>query len=121
FALRGLGFGIGGTYVDSTGSAANTLLPAYRTPGQQSFFTYRATTAAAGTTPAVNGTFADGERLRWTPQFYYSLGSFSALGEYVNVSQDVTRATPTAGLRSATLDNTAWERTLAWVAARGGQ
>jgi len=116
FALRGLGFGIAGTFVDSTGSTTSTLLPSYRTPGQQTFFSYRSTTAASGTTPAVNGTFADGERLRWTPQAYYSIGSFSVLGEYVNVSQDVTRATPTAGLRSATLDNTAWQVQLAWFA-----
>jgi phosphate-selective porin OprO/OprP len=116
FALRGLGFGIAGTFVDSTGSATTTLLPSYRTPGQQTFFSYRGTTAASGATPAVNGTFADGERIRWTPQAYYSVGSFSVLGEYVNVSQDVTRATPTAGLRSATLDNTAWQVQLAWFA-----
>jgi phosphate-selective porin OprO/OprP len=116
FALRNLGFGIAGTFVDSTGSIATTLLPSYRTPGQQTFFSYRATTAASGTTPAVNGTFADGERLRWTPQAYYSVGSFGVLGEYVTVSQDVTRATPTAGLQSATLDHTAWHVQLAWFA-----
>ena len=116
FALRNLGFGVAGTFVDSTGSAATTLLPSYRTPGQQTFFSYRATTAAAGATPAVNGTFADGDRVRWTPQAYYSIGSFGVLGEYVTVSQDVTRATPTAGLRSDTLDHTAWQVQLAWFA-----
>lgn len=114
FALRGLGFGIAGTYVNSTGSTTTTLLPGYRTPGQQTFFSYRGTTAASGTTPAVNGTIADGERVRWTPQAYYSLGSFSVLGEYVNVSQEVSRITPTAGLRSDTLDNTAWQLQFAW-------
>ncbi|MFL6618579.1 MAG: porin, partial [Povalibacter sp.] len=76
FALRGLGFGVAGTYVDSTGSATSTLLTGYRTPGQQTFFTYRASTAAAGTTPATNGTFADGERLRISPQAYYYYGSY---------------------------------------------
>jgi phosphate-selective porin OprO and OprP len=116
FALRGLGFGVGGTYVDSTGSTTTTLLPSYRTPGQQTFFSYRATTAATGTAPAVNGTFADGERVRWSPQAYYYLGSFGVIGEYVNVSQDVTRATPTSGVRSATLDNKAWQVQLAWFA-----
>jgi phosphate-selective porin OprO and OprP len=114
FALRGLGFGVGGTYVDSTGSASNTLLPGYRTPGQQTFFSYRSTTAAAGATPAVNGTFADGERLRWSPQFYYYLGRFGVLGEYVELSQDVSRATPTAGVRSDKLDNSAWHVQLSW-------
>jgi phosphate-selective porin OprO/OprP len=116
FALRNLGFGVAGTFVDSTGSTATTLLPSYRTPGQQTFFSYRGTTAASGATPAVNGTFADGDRVRWTPQAYYSIGSFGVLGEYVNVSQDVTRATPTAGLRSETLDHTAWHVQLAWFA-----
>ena len=116
FALRGLGFGVAGTYVDSTGNAATTLLPSYRTPGQQTFFSYRATTAASGATPAVNGTFADGDRLRWSPQAYYYVGSFGLLGEYVNVSQDVTRSTPTSGVRSDTLDNKAWQVQLSWFA-----
>ena len=116
FALRGLGFGVAGTYVNSAGSTTTTLLPGYRTPGQQTFFSYRATTPASGTAPAVNGTFADGERLRWTPQAYYSVGSFSVLSEYVNVSQEVSRLTPTAGLRRAQLDNTAWQVQLAWFA-----
>jgi phosphate-selective porin OprO/OprP len=116
FALRGLGFGIAGTYVNSTGNTTTTLLPGYRTPGQQTFFSYRSTTAASGTTPAVNGTYADGERLRWTPQAYYSIGSFGVLGEYVNVSQQVSRLTPTAGLRSDELDNSAWHVQFAWFA-----
>lgn len=107
YALRGLGFGIAGTYVDSTGSAANTLLPSYRTPGQQTFFSYRTT---SGTT---SGTYADGDRLRLTPQAYYTNGSFFALGEYVRVSQDVTRAT-SAGARSASLDHSAWQIQFAW-------
>ena len=46
FALRGLGFGVGATYVDSTGSPTTTLLTAYRTPGQQSFFSYRSSALA---------------------------------------------------------------------------
>jgi phosphate-selective porin OprO/OprP len=116
FALRGLGFGVAGTYVNSTGSTTTTLLPGYRTPGQQTFFSYRGTTAASGATPAVNGTFGDGERLRWTPQAYYSIGSFGVLGEYVNVSQEVTRVTPTAGTRSEQLDNSAWHVQFAWFA-----
>lgn len=116
FVLRGLGFGVAGTYVNSTGSTTTTLLPSYRTPGQQTFFSYRGTTAASGATPAVNGTFADGERLRFTPQAYYAVGSFGVLAEYIEVSQDVSRLTPTAGLRSDTLDHSAWQVQLAWFA-----
>ena len=116
FALRGLGFGVAGTFVDSTGSAATTLLPELSHAGSADVLQLPRDDCRRGATPAVNGTFADGERLRWTPQAYYSVGSFGVLGEYVNVSQDVTRATPTAGLRSATLDNTAWQVQLAWFA-----
>src|SRR5688572_11349021 len=113
FALRGLGFGVAGTYVDSTGNTTSTLLPGYRTPGQQTFFSYR-TSSATGVTPVTNGTFADGERLRITPQAYYYFANFGVLGEYIQVSQDVTRVTPTAGTRSASLDNTAWHVQFAW-------
>ncbi len=97
FALRGIGFGIGGTYVDVSGTAANPLLPTYRTPGQQTFFRYR----AGSTTLPAGATYADGERLRWSPQFYYSVGTFGLLGEYAQVSQDVSRTT-TAGAFSDT-------------------
>jgi phosphate-selective porin OprO and OprP len=114
FLLRGLGFGLAGTYVDSTGSATNTLLPSYRTPGQATFFSYRTTTAAAGATPAVNGTFADGERIRWSPQFYWYYNSFGLLGEYANVSQDVSRTVGDV-TTSDTLDNTAWQLQFSWL------
>ncbi|MGH8178363.1 MAG: OprO/OprP family phosphate-selective porin [Steroidobacter sp.] len=116
FALRGLGFGVAGTYVDSSGDPVTTLLSGYRTPGQQTFFAYRTTAAATATAPAVSGAFADGERLRLTPQAYYSIGRFGVLGEYVTLSQDITRLTPTAGQRSTSLDNKAWQVQLAWFA-----
>jgi phosphate-selective porin OprO/OprP len=115
FALRGLGFGVAGTYVDVTGSTANTLLPSYRTPGQATFFSYRGNTAATGTTPAINNaTFADGQRLRYSPQFYYYYSHFGLLGEYAVVSQDVTRSNG-AVTRSDTLDNKAWQLQFSWL------
>jgi phosphate-selective porin OprO/OprP len=110
FALRGLGFGIGGTYVDSTGSGTNTLLPTYRTPGQATFFSYRSNTATTGN----NATFADGERLRYSPQFYYYYGSYGLLGEYAVVSQGVTRVNG-AVTRSDTLQNKAWQLQFSWL------
>jgi phosphate-selective porin OprO and OprP len=112
FALRGLGFGVAGTYVDSTGSPTTTLLPSYRTPGQQSFFSYRGS-SAAGVVPVTTATFADGERLRVTPQAYYSLGRYGVLGEYVKVSQEVSRDTA-IGRRTEKLDTTAWHVQFAW-------
>jgi phosphate-selective porin OprO/OprP len=107
FALRGLGFGIAGTINSVSGDPANPLLASYRTPGQQTFFRYRSNST---TSP---GPYADGERLRWTPQLYYSIGRFGLLGEYAVVEQDVSRAT-TTGLRSDTVETTAWQVAAHW-------
>lgn len=104
FALRGLGFGLAGTYTDQDGTSAQALLPAYRTPAQATFFRYR-----AGTTP----TLASGERTRLAPQFYYYVGPLGLLGEYTEVSQDVARIVGT-GSRAATLDTTAWQLAASW-------
>lgn len=107
FALRGLGFGIAGTINSARGTPAASLLPSYRTPGQQTFFRYRANSAGAP------GPYADGERLRWTPQLYYSSGRFGLLGEYAVVEQDISRATE-GGLRSDTVETTAWQVAAHW-------
>jgi phosphate-selective porin OprO and OprP len=94
--LRGLGFGIAGTITDQTGSVSQPLLPSYRTPGQSTFFRYRA------------DTIADGERTRLAPQMYYYVGSIGVLGEYTEVSQDVSRLT-SIGARDETIDTNAWQ------------
>ena len=104
-ALKGLGFGIAGTYVQAVGSSANTLLASYKTTGQNTFFTYR-----TGTT----GTYADGTRERWTPQAYYYVGSFGALAEYVESQQEVSRQLTTAIRRSGRVDNSAYQLQLGY-------
>jgi phosphate-selective porin OprO/OprP len=106
FNLRGLGFGVGSTWQDLDGAAANPYLPSYRSQGQLSVFSYRANTAT-GVTPN-NATFSDGERLRLAPQLYYYRGSFGFLGEYTTVKQDVSR-TVAGSTRSDTLTNSAWQ------------
>lgn len=111
YALRGLGFGIGATYVDVDGRAGTPNLASYKTPGQQTFFRYRTNDAAAA---FDNATYADGERLRWSPQVYYANGPVSLLGEYARVSQDVSRRISAATTRSDTLDHSAWHVQLAW-------
>ena len=103
--LRGLGFGIAGTYVQAVGSATNTLLASYKTTGQNTFFNYR-----TGTT----GTFADGRRERWSPQAYYYVGSFGALAEYVESEQDVSRQLTTTTKRSGRVDNSAYQVSLSY-------
>jgi len=104
-ALRGLGFGIAGTYVQTVGNATNTLLPSYKTTGQNTFFSYR-----TGTT----GTFADGRRERWSPQAYYFVGPFGALAEYVRSEQDVSRQLSTTVERSGRVDNSAYQILLSY-------
>ncbi len=111
FNLRGLGFGIGTTWIDVGGSAASTALSAYRSPGQQSVFAYRANTAT-GVTPN-NATFANGQRLRLAPQLYYYRGSFGLLGEYTQVEQDVSRVVG-GTTWSDTLTHSAWQAQFSW-------
>ena len=99
FALRGLGIGIAATQTSQDGTIAQPLLPAYRTSGNSTFFSYR-----TGTTP----TLARGDRTRLAPQFYYYVGRFGLLGEWTEVSQDVMRTTA-LGTRTDQLDTTAWQ------------
>ena len=105
YALRGLGFGIAGTYVQTVGSPTNSLLASYKTTGQNTFFSYR-----TGTT----GTYADGRRERWSPQAYYYVGPFGALAEYVESEQDVSRQISTTVKRSGRIDNSAYQISLSY-------
>jgi phosphate-selective porin OprO/OprP len=112
-ALRGLGFGVAGSY--ETMSTANTAglpsttggtLPGYFTDGQQQFFAYNPTSNAV--------VVASQNHWRLSPQAYYYYGPFGLMGEYVISDQTVTR-TVAAPFRSASLQNTAWEVTASWV------
>lgn len=105
FALRGLGFGIAGTYGSYDGTTAQPLVASYKTPAQSTFFSYRGGTS----TP----TLANGSHTRIAPQFYYYVGRFGLLGEYTQVSQDVARTTG-AGRRTGSLDTTAYQVAAAW-------
>jgi phosphate-selective porin OprO/OprP len=96
-ALKGLGFGVGGSF-ESDRNGASGLTPGYTTDGQQKFFTYTGTVVA------------NGQHWRVSPQGYYYYGPFGILGEYVVSDQDVKN-----GAASADLQNTAWEVTASWV------
>jgi phosphate-selective porin OprO/OprP len=103
--LRGLGFGMSGTYSNFIGSPTNPFIPSYKTPGQQPLFAYRAATAAAPN----SGTYASGQRSRWSPQAYYYAGSFGLLAEYVESSQGVARQVSTQLRRAGRMENSSWQ------------
>lgn len=120
FALRGLGIGLGASYVNSKGvatssaTAVNTtsLLASYKTPGQQSLFSYRSDNVS---TPTLNeATVGDGVRRRLTPQLYYYFGPVGLLGEYAEVTQQVRRQVDAATIRRATLKHDAWQVSASW-------
>ena len=100
-ALKGLGFGVGGSYEDDRNGTSG-LTPGYTTDGQQKFFTYTSGVVV------VNG-----QHWRISPQGYYYYGPFGILGEYAVSDQEVSRTT--APLGSADLRNTAWEISGSWV------
>ena len=98
--LRGLGFGVGGSY---QGSHPNTnsstgLTAGYVTDGQQKFFSYKA------------GVNAAGGQWRVSPQAYYYYGPLSLLAEYVISDQQVASAA-----KSADFQNNAWNVSAGWV------
>lgn len=102
--LNGLSFGVAGTWGKQLGSETTPNLPSYRTAGQQTFFAYTTSTNKGGTA------FADGDRSRLAPQFYYTACSFGLLGEYVMSAQDVVN-----GKGSKTVDNTGWQLAATYV------
>jgi len=103
-AWKGLGFGVAASTGDQEGTLTSTSLAGYRTPGQQTFFSYRSDGTAAGTV------IADGERFRLSPQGHFYRGSFGLLAEYAISRQEVRRADV-----SAELENTAWQAEASWV------
>jgi phosphate-selective porin OprO and OprP len=120
FALRGLGFGIAWSHsidsgADVTATATNTLLPTYRTDGQQTFFSYRTGTIAG----SPDGyTLSNGKHDRIGPQFYYYTGPFGLIGEYTKVTQELRRSRDTGTgtvTRTGKLSNDAWQLAASWL------
>lgn len=98
-AGAGQGFGLGlaastGRYATAAGRTAG-----YRTEGQQSFFTYRASTMADGVGRVIS------------PQASYYAGPFGLLAEYTSSSIELTNSLALA----RTIRNTAWNLSLGYV------
>lgn len=90
--ISGLGFGVAASAGQSHGNTTTSQLPSFRTPGQQTFYSYN------------TGTFSDGERLRVNPQASWYKGPAGLMAEWVVNSQHV-RVNNT---NAATLKNYAW-------------
>jgi phosphate-selective porin OprO and OprP len=75
--LSGLGFGIGATGGNMDGIA----LPAYKTFGQNTFFTF------------ASGVSSAGHRTRLAPQAYYYVGPFGLLAEYTVAEEGLQKGT----------------------------
>ena len=99
-ALRGLGFGVGGSYEANhpNTNSATGLTPGYTSDGQQKFFQY------------AGGVNASGATWRVSPQAYYFYGPLGLLAEYVVSDQEVKKAA-----NSADLANSAWEISGSWL------
>jgi phosphate-selective porin OprO/OprP len=108
-SLQGLGVGFAGTYGNQSGT-----LPTFKTPGQQTFFSY-----ATGAGNTFTNVVADGEHWRLVPQAYWYWGPFGIFGEYVISSQKIRRdalSTPTNAVSSLfdTAHNGAWQVAGSW-------
>jgi phosphate-selective porin OprO/OprP len=96
--FSGLGFGVGGTLGERSGSTTSRQLGSYVTSGQSTFFQYS------------SSSFANGEQWRLAPQAYYYYGPFGFLGEYTISSQELQN-----GSNKARAENNAWQTQFSYV------
>ena len=98
-SLKGVGFGLAGSFGSHSASLTNpNLTSGYVTSAQSKFFTY------------ATNSFASGNQWRVNPQVTYYKGPFSVLGEYVLENQGVH-----SGSQQADLRNSAWEAIATYV------
>ena len=95
----GLGIGLAGTVGSwGTTAGATSVVPAYRSDAQQTWFSYRSTTVA------------DGDTWRLSPQAYYYRGPLGLLAEYVVSSGEFRN-----GANAQELKQKAWQLSGGWV------
>lgn len=104
--LKGFGLGVAVSRGNAQGSLSSPDLPAFKTSGQKTFFSYRSNNPAT----AAGTVIADGRRTRLSPQAYYFAGPFGVIGEYVRSEQEVER-----GSSSEELTHKAWQVAGSWV------
>jgi phosphate-selective porin OprO/OprP len=96
--IQGLSFGLSGSEGHEKTASAHTA--GYKTDGQQTFFSYAATT------------IGDGQNWRVSPQLDFRKGPFGLLGEYVLSTVNVR---PSATGTKAELQNKAWQVAAGYV------
>jgi phosphate-selective porin OprO and OprP len=102
--LRGLGFGVAGSWGDMQGSVSSPDLPAYRSFGQATIFQY------VNGGEAEDTAFTSGTLSRINPQAYYYWGPFGSMFEYVQSTTPVQLGTTRGEVR-----NDAWMIQASWV------
>lgn len=96
--LRGFSFGVGGSEGREKSAAGRAA--AYRTDGQQTFFTYN------------SAVIADGRTWRLSPQADFRSGPFGLLGEYIVSAVNLR---PSAGAPKTELRHRAWQLATGYV------
>jgi phosphate-selective porin OprO and OprP len=90
-----LGVGLAGTYGKERGTATSPNVASYKSPGQNTFFSY-----FADTSKPDGFVFANGDRWRVSPQLYYYGGPIGVLFEYVRSGQELQKGTTFASVWS---------------------
>jgi phosphate-selective porin OprO/OprP len=98
-----LGVGIAAGTGNEKGSATNTWVGAFKSPGQNTIFSYLSTTTATTV-------FASGRHTRINPQLYYYVGPFGLLAEWVREYQQLANS-----VGSGAVNNSAGHVTAAFV------
>ena len=96
--FKGLGIGIAGSAGAKDGTG-NNLIPRYRTPGQNQFFTYNEA-----------GVAASGKHTRYAPQAFFYRNALGLIAEYTVSEQDLSR-----GGTERSIKNDAYELTASYV------
>ncbi len=88
-----LGIGIAASTGNEKGSATAPWLNPFKSPGQQTIFSYLASTPA-------NTVFAQGRHTRINPQLYYYIGPFGLLAEWVKEYQELANSIGTGAVNN---------------------
>jgi len=105
--LKGLGFGLAGTYGERTGEPESAL--AFKTAGRSNFYRYDSTANVTG----------KGHQWRIVPQVYHYWGPFGLMGEYIRSDSHIKGTIGTAPSPvtnpEANEHNKGWFAQASWV------